>query len=190
MSFPAPLHRYTYADYTVLEEHSPVRHEYVAGEIYAMAGGTPGHAALAAMALRLVGNQLPAGCRAYTSDLRVRVEASDVSTYPDGAVICGKAHRAADDPLAVTNPLLLIEVTSPSTEAYDRGTKLEQYRLLPALREVLLVSHRERRLTVWRRGASGEWSSQEAADGSGIELTSIGARLAVDDVYRDYDFTE
>ncbi len=68
MSPPEPLHRYTYAEYVALEEHSPVRHEFIGGEIYAMAGGTPAHAALAATVLRLTGNQLPAGGRAYTSD--------------------------------------------------------------------------------------------------------------------------
>jgi hypothetical protein len=114
MASRAPLHSYSYAEYVALEEHSPVRHEFVAGEIYAMAGGTPGHAALAATVLRLVGNQLPAGCRAYTSDLRVRVAASDSTAYPDGAVTSGRSLRAEDDPVAVTNPILLIEVTRPS----------------------------------------------------------------------------
>lgn len=72
MSLPGPIHSYAYTEYVLLEEHSPVRHEFIAGEIYAMAGGTPEHAALAASVLRLLGNQLPSGCRAYTSDLRVR----------------------------------------------------------------------------------------------------------------------
>jgi len=186
MAFPAPLHRYTYVEYVSLEEHSTVRHEYVAGEIYGVAGGTPSHAALAAAVLRLVGNQLPAGCRAYTSDLRVRIAASDSTTYPDGAVMCGRSVRADDDPVAVTNPILLIEVTSPSTEAYDRGTKLEQYRLLTSVVEVLLVSHEAPRLTICRRGEGGAWTSTDAGAGEALELTSVGGRLAVDDVYRDF----
>lgn len=162
-----------------------MRHEWVAGEIYAMAGGTPAHAALSATVLRLIGNQLPEGCRAYTSDLRVRIVASDVTTYPDGAVICGRSERADDDSIAVVNPTVLIEVTSPSTAAYDRGAKLEQYRLLPALREVLLVAHDDQRLTVVRRNDDGTWSEHEARAGGAIELLSLGLRLAVDDVYRD-----
>ncbi len=185
MSLPAPLHHYSYAEYLALEEHSRARHEFVGGEIYAMAGGTPGHAGLAATLLRLLGNQLPAGCRAYTSDLRVRVAASDVTTYPDGTVICGKIVRAPEDPLAVTNPVLLVEVTSTSTETYDCGAKLEQYKLLPSVREVLIASHRTPQLTLHRRAADGSWTAAEAGPGGSVALESLGGRLAVDDVYRD-----
>jgi Uma2 family endonuclease len=185
MSLPVPLHRYSYAEYLALEEHSPIRHEFLGGEIYAMAGGTPGHAALAATVLRLIGNQLPAGCRAFTSDLRVRIVEADLSTYPDGAVVCGKTSRADDDKLAVTNPLLLIEVTSPSTEDYDRGVKLEQYKRLPTLKEVVIVSHNRSHVTVFRRGAGDVWEVSEAGPGDTVVLASFGGKLAVDDVYRD-----
>jgi Uma2 family endonuclease len=185
MTLPAPLHQYAYAEYVALEEHSPIRHEYIGGEIYAMAGGTPGHAALAATVLRLIGNQLPAGCRAFTSDLRVRILAADVTTYPDGAVVCGKTARAGDDALAVTNPVLLIEVTSPSTEAYDRGVKLEHYRQIESLREVIIVSHAESRLSLHRRGPDGLWETHEARAGEALDIASTGGRLAVDEVYRD-----
>lgn len=82
MSAPARLHRYSYVDDVLLEQHSQVRHEFLDGEIYAMAGGPPEHAALAAVALRLIGNQLPAGCRTYTSDLRIRIAEGDLTTYP------------------------------------------------------------------------------------------------------------
>jgi Uma2 family endonuclease len=173
------------AEYLVLEEGSPVRHEYLDGEIYAMAGGTPDHAALAATVLRLVGGRLPHGCRAYTSDLRVRIEATGLSTYPDGAVVCGKTRRSAEDPLAVVNPSLLVEVTSKSTEEYDRTAKLEHYRLLQTLNEVLIVSHREPLLTVHRRAPDGTWSTVEARAGGSVHLVCTGAELAVDDVYRD-----
>ena len=186
MVLPAPLHNYSYADYTALEERSPVRHEFVSGEIYAMAGGTPEHAALGAAVLRHLGNQLPAGCRAYTSDLRVRVAASDVTTYPDGAVVCGKTIRAADDAMAVTNPVVLIEVTSPSTEAYDQGAKLEFYKPLPSVREVLILSHHVPRATLHRRGQDGAWTVHEAVQGGVIEVQSVGASLAMDEVYRDF----
>ena len=183
MSLPVPLHRYPYAEFVTLEEHSPVRHEFVAGEIYAMAGGTPEHAALAASVLRHLGNQLPAGCRAYTSDLRVRVEASDVSTYPDGAVVCGKVVRATDDALAVTNPIVLVEVTSPSTEAYDRGTKLEIYKGLSSVREILILSHDASHIVIHRRGQDGTWVANEARHGEVVEVQAVGAKLGVDEIY-------
>ncbi|MEJ7729262.1 MAG: Uma2 family endonuclease [Polyangiaceae bacterium] len=185
VSLPAPLHRYPYAEYVALEEHSAVRHEFVAGEIYAMAGGTPEHAAIAASVLRLLGNLLPAGCRGYTSDLRVRIAASDVTTYPDGAVICGKVLRSVDDALAATNPLILIEVTSPSTQAYDEGAKLGFYRLIPSVREVIVVSHDRHRVVVHRREDDGSWSSHESGPGADILVSCVGARLTVDEIYRD-----
>ena len=139
---------YTYGEYLSLEEESSIRHEYLDGEIYAMAGGTPDHAAVSLTVLALLRSQLPRGCRAYTSDLRVRIPATGLTTYPDGAVVCGGTQRAADDPIAVTNPILLIEVTSNSSEDYDRGEKLRHYQTIPTVREVLIVSHREPRLTL------------------------------------------
>jgi len=181
----ARRHRYSYSEYLVLEAGSSVRHEFADGEIYAMAGGTPTHAALAATIIRLVGARLPFGCRAYSSDLRVRVSETGLSTYPDVTVVCGQTARAADDPVAVTNPVLVVEVTSPSTEDYDRSEKLTHYQRLPSVKEVLLVSHRRPALLLYRREPDGGWSSIDAAAGQTLELSSVGARLAVDDVYRD-----
>lgn len=176
---------YTYQEYLNLEEMSSVRHEYLEGEIYAMAGGSPEHAALAATLIRLVGAQLPRGCRAYTSDLRVYVPATGLATYPDVSVVCGRTVRAEPDPLAVVNPVLLVEVTSDSTEEYDRGEKLRNYTHLAAVREVLLVSHRAPRLTLHRRSDPGGWTVIDAGAGQTLELQSVAARVAVDDVYRD-----
>ena len=185
MTGRARRHHYTYSEYLSLEEGSPVRHEFIDGEIYAMAGGTPTHAALAATIIRLVGAQLPFGCRAYSSDLRVRVPETGLSTYPDVTVVCGRTLRATDDATAVTNPVLVVEVTSPSTEDYDRGEKLTHYQRLPSVKEVLLVSHRRPVLVVHRREPDGAWSTIEATGGQFLDLTSVGARVSVDEVYRD-----
>ena len=183
---PTTLRRvhHTYADYLALEQESPIRHEYLDGEIYAMAGGSPDHAALAASVIRILGNALPPGCRTFTSDLRVRVAATGLSTYPDAAVVCGRSLRAPDDPMAVTNPVLLVEVTSRSTEDYDRGEKLRHYQALPSVREVLIVSHRHPELTLHRREANG-WTETVARGSEAVDLASAGLRLAVNDVYRD-----
>jgi Uma2 family endonuclease len=175
---------YTYDEYVLLEDASTVRHEYLDGEIYAMAGGTPDHAALAAAVIRLLGPQLRPGCRIFTSDLRIRIPATGLSTYPDAAIVCGPTTRAADDRLAVTNPVLLVEVTSSSTEEYDRGEKLRHYMHLPSLREILVVSHRAPRLTLHGRGAS-EWTTVEAGAGETLPLSAISGELAVDDVFRE-----
>ncbi len=175
---------HAYAQYVALEEESSIRHEYLDGEIYAMAGGSPDHAALAARIIQLIGPQIPPGCRVFTSDLRVRIPASGLSTYPDAAVICGRTLRASDDSLAVVNPMVLVEVTSDSTEYYDLGPKLEHYRQLPSVGYVLIVSHREPRLTLHRREEEG-WIAIEARAGEAIALAGLSVRLAVDEVYRD-----
>jgi Uma2 family endonuclease len=184
MSTARRLH-HTYAEYVALEDESPIRHEYLDGEIYAMVGGSPDHAALAASIIGLLGAQLPRGCRMFTSGLRVRIPATGLSTYPDASVVWGRTQRATDDPLAVTNPVAIVEVTSPSTEDYDRGEKLRHYRSLPSLREVIMVSHARPELTLHRREADGRWTVLCAAAGEIVELVSLGARLAVDDVYGD-----
>src|SRR5206468_3144793 len=109
MSTTARRLHYTYAEYLALEAKSPIRHEYLAGEIYAMAGGSPDHAALAAAVIGLLAQRLPQGCRPFTSDLRIRIPATGLSTYPDAAVVCGRTERAGDDALAVINPIVLVE---------------------------------------------------------------------------------
>jgi Uma2 family endonuclease len=184
MSGTARRVHYSYGEYLGLEEESSIRHEYLDGEIYAMAGGSPDHAALAAAVIGILRAQLPPGCRTFSSDLRIRIEESGLSTYPDAAVVCGRTKRASDDPLAVVNPLLLVEVTSPSTEDYDRGEKLRHFKQLASIREVLIVSHRAPHLTLHRREAQG-WLVREAVVGESVDLLSVAARVAVDDLYRD-----
>src|SRR5207247_1646564 len=105
--------------------------------------------------------------------LRVRVPETGLSTYPDVTVVCGQTTRATDDPVAVTNPLLVVEVTSPSTEDYDRGEKLTHYQRLPSVKEVLFVSHRRPALLLHRRRPDGGWSSIDAAAGQTLELSSV-----------------
>ena len=185
MSSTARRVHHTYAEYLALEDASSTRHEYLDGEIYAMSGGTPDHAGLAAAAIGILRNGLPRGCRAFTSDLRVRVVETGLSTYPDGAVICGKSARAGDDRHAVVNPVVLVEVTSPSTEDYDREEKLRNYQLLPSLREVLIISHRGPRVTLVRREEDGRWTSSDFRDAEAVTLSSVGMILEVDDLYRD-----
>jgi Uma2 family endonuclease len=174
---------YSYAEYLALEDDAATRHEYLDGEIYAMAGGSPDHAALAAAVIGALSRTLPPACRAFTSDLRVRIVATGLSTYPDAAVVCGPSLRASDDPLAVVNPVLLVEVTSPSTEEYDRGEKLRHYQAIPSLREVVVVSHRSRELTVHRRDGD-RWVARTYGAGDTVELLGGGMRVPVDEVYR------
>jgi Uma2 family endonuclease len=183
---PAQTRKMTYAEYLAAEERSLEKHEFLDGEIYAMSGGTPEHGALAvAFGVALVnalGNQ---PCRLFSSDVRVRVQATGLAAYPDISVVCGKLETDAEDPHAIANPVLLVEVLSDGTEARDRGEKAAHYRHIPSLREYAFVSQRERRIEVYRRNDAGRWELFEFERGARAELASVGVAVAVDDVYRD-----
>lgn len=174
----------TLAEYVAQEAIGETRHEHVNGEAFAMAGGSDEHAALAARVITALGRGLEGTpCEPRTSDLRVRT-ASGLTTYPDVTVVCGKAEKAIDDPLAVTNPTLLVEILSESSEAYDRGAKFAHYRSIPSLKEYLLVDFREASLTSHLRGADGTWITSFAQAGEVLVLRSLDVRLEVDVLYR------
>lgn len=165
----ARRYRHSYEAYLQLEKASPLKLEYSDGEIFAMAGGTPEHGALAMQFVRLVSASLPRICTVYSSDVKIRVAATNLATYPDISIVCGRVERAVDDPNAVTNPRFIVEVTSASTEEYDLGDKLSQYKQLPSLEAVLLVSHRRRQVTVVSRSSSS-WTEKEIRAGERVEL--------------------
>jgi Uma2 family endonuclease len=117
-------------------------------------------------------------CRVSSSDLRIDVEAVGLATFPDGSVICGPLQQHPPSPDATAlNPMILLEVTSDSSEEYDTGAKLEAYKTIPTLREVVLVSHRERRITVHRRDTTGAWVMRVAIAGGRVAVESLGAEL-------------
>ena len=179
--------RYTIEEYVRIEEYANLKHEYLDGQVWAMAGGTPEHARIAAAISGALTSQLRGRrCAVYSSDARVRDVATGLDTYPDLTVVCGHEERDVGDRLALTNPTVLVEVTSDSSEAYDRGEKLEHYKQIPSLRELVVVSHREQCLEVYRRGDDGIWAAPERAHaGERATLKAIGCSLDVDDVYRD-----
>lgn len=187
MSEPRRHQRYTYADYVALETVSVEKHEFMDGEIFVMAGGSEEHSALAAETIyALRGALRDRPCRVHTSDLRIYVEAVGLATYPDASVICGelKQHDASPESTAV-NPMILVEVTSNSSEEYDLGPKREYYQTIESLRDYVIVSHRERRITVHVRGNDGAWTTRSATAGERVEVPSLQAQLAVDEVYRN-----
>lgn len=185
VSTPAHRIHYTWADYLALEASSNVKHEYLDGQIYGMAGGTPEHAALAAATIGLLFGQLRGGrCRAFDADLRVRVLETGLATYPDVTVVCGPLVRDPDDPNGVTNPTLLVEVLSSSTESYDRGDKFEHYKRIASLQQYVLVSHCAPEIEIFSRGGDGEWRRSVARHGEVADLTSIGATLDVTELYQ------
>ncbi len=181
-------HRYSWRTYLTLARDSNVKLEFFDGEIFAMAGGSLEHSAIATtiashLVLQLEGKPY----RAYNSDLRTRVLATGLATYPDVSVVCGKAEVDPEDKDTVCNPQVIVEVLSDSTEEYDRGKKFDNYKLIPSLREYVLVSQREPLIEVFRRGEEGHWNRVEARARASVRLESIGCELGVDRVYAGID---
>jgi Uma2 family endonuclease len=167
----------SYPEYLALEEKSSTKHEWLDGAIFDMkahgrAGGTPNHATLAAAVTLFLGLQLRGKpCCVFSSDLKVRILATGLATYPDLTVVGSKLETDPQDANAATNPTLLVEVLSDSSEAYDRGEKFAHYRRLPSLREYVLVSHLTPRIEVWRRNDANRWElAQEIGAGERAEL--------------------
>ena len=148
--------------------------------------GTPEHGILAARVTALLARALPAQCHVASSDVKIFIEATGLATYPDISVVCGSLVRSARDSLALTNPVLLVEVTSPSTEDYDRGDKLSQYRQIPSLEAVLLVSHASKRVTVVQRDA-GTWVTRDVRPGEQVVLAAPAVTLDLDAIYAALD---
>jgi Uma2 family endonuclease len=183
-------HAYTYGDYLQLEADVPAaRHEFVDGEISAMAGGSELHSALiAAVSGELYTQLRGTRCGLRESNLRVHIRATGNAFYPDAIVLCGDVEiiheiRGGD---SLLNPTVIVEVLSPSTEEYDRGAKFEDnYRFIPSLLEYVLVSQDEPTIEVRSRDELGNWSAREYRVGEMAVLATIDAALDVDVVYRE-----
>lgn len=179
--------RYSIEEYVRIEEYANLKHEFLDGQVWAMAGGTPEHARMAsAVNAALVTHLRGKACAVYSSDARVRVVATGLDTYPDVTVVCGHEARDTADALALTNPVVLVEVTSESSEPYDRGEKFEHYKQIASLREYIVVSHREAHIEIFGKTDEGHWTKTgEAAAGERLKVLSLDCELEVDDVYRD-----
>lgn len=186
---PPAIARMSYPEYLALEAESEIKHEYLAGEVFAMAGGSITHGALAMAVGTALSNALrDRACRVLSSDVRVRVKATDLTAYPDVTVVCQKIEVDDADPHGVLNPTVIVEILSPSTEAPDRGAKAAHYRRIPSLREYVLVAQGEPLIEVYRRNERGNWELfVEARRGQVAELTSCGPAITldVDAIYRD-----
>lgn len=176
----------TYEAYLALERSAETKHEFVNGRVYAMAGGSPEHARLAqALGADLRSSLHGQPCAPFSSDLRVRIVATGRSTYPDVTVVCGKLERAADDGDAVTNPRVVVEVLSDTTESEDRGEKWAHYQRIPSLREYVLVSQRSHRIEVFTRDEvqADLWHYRDHGAGTKAVLPSLGVSIDVDAIY-------
>jgi Uma2 family endonuclease len=179
----AARYHYTFHEYLELEEVARVRHEFLGGDIFAMAGGTPEHAAMAAAITLQLGEQLRGStCQTFSSDLRVRVLETGLATYPDVTVVCGKPERDPESPTHITNPKVVIEVLSPSTAEYDRTEKRGHYQRIASLEALLLVDHQGPGVDLWTREPTG-WKQETFLAGSEVPLVAIGCTLSVDEIY-------
>ena len=152
MNEPARKLTFTFADYLEQERASDTKHELVNGEIFAMAGGTIEQGRLASRLTAMLGAQLRGRpCETYSSDVRIRVLATGLATYPDLSVVCGRLEPDPADANTIVNPIVLIEVLSDSTEAYDRGEKFAHYQRIPSLQEYVLISQHGPRIKLFRR---------------------------------------
>jgi Uma2 family endonuclease len=166
-------HRYSYDEYLAYERDSGMKHEYDDGEIIAMAGGSRRHNALASRISAALESSRKPGCMAFQSDQRVRVLATGKATYPDASMVCGPIEGDPADPTGetATNPTLIVEVLSPSTEQVDRGDKWQHYQRIPSLQEYVLVSQSQPRVEWYRRLPSGGWEYHDVTEGT-VQLPS------------------
>ena len=174
----------TFADYLALERDSEIKHEFDAGEILAMSGGTARHSALAANIVVALATTRSPGCTVFQSDMRVRVAATGRATYSDISMVCGPIEYDPDDAArtTITNPVLLVEVLSVTTEKGDRGNKWMHYQRISSLQEYVLVSQ-EPRIEIFRRTPSGAWEYFEVREGN-VRLAS-GPTLDLAVLYAD-----
>ncbi len=188
MNAVSPLPRFSIDAYMAWEAEQPERHEYLNGEVFAMTGGRDSHNTIALNIASALKDALRGGpCRAFIADMKLSVDACDAVFYPDVMVTCDPRDKLPEADTAKRHPILLIEVLSESTAAYDRGLKFEQYRNLPSLREYLLVEQTRRHVDLFRREADDRWVLIANTDDE-IELESVGLRLSLETIYEDVDF--
>ena len=173
-----------------MERKAEIRSEYFNGEMFAMSGASREHAKIVAnLTAELINQFRGRPCEVYPIDLRTKVSATGLYTYPDIAAVCGEPKFEDEHFDTLINPNLIIEVLSDSTELYDRGKKFAHYRTINSLREYVLVSQTECRIERFTRQDDGNWLYAENTDPVGsIELTSVTCRLSLSLVYNKVDF--
>jgi Uma2 family endonuclease len=180
-------------EYLALEREASFKSEYLDGVIYAMAGGTVDHSTIAGNLIGVLFGQLTGKpCRVLTSDSQVRSRTSDgLFAYPDVAVVCGdvKYHDKRRD--VATNPMVIVEVLSPSTEAFDRGRKFEKYQTIESLKDYVLVAQDRPRIELYSRQTDNQWllTTVEGLESS-LLIPSIECTLALSQVYNQITFEQ
>lgn len=188
---PQAKHLLTEAEYLALERAAlDVKSEFHDGEMFAMSGGTRWHSRIGTNLAREFGNKLRNHrCQPFNAELRVKIEATGLYTYPDLSIVCGEDLYVDDEMDSLTNPTVLIEVLSESTEGYDRGRKFEHYRQIPSLKEYLLVSQNDPRIEQFLRQESNEWLLRETSGIAGtLTLPSLEIAVSLAEIFAGVDF--
>jgi Uma2 family endonuclease len=183
--------RYTLEEYLALERQSDERLEFWDGEIFAMSGGTLGHERVMRNAYdSLRANLKGSTCEVFASNMQIKVPSAPPYRYADGSVVCGKVEVERFNGVdLLLNPVLIYEVLSPSTEAYDRGDKFTHYKSIQSLREYLLIAQHRPHITHYVRQDDGSWSYSEinGLDGT-VYLPSLDITLKLGDIYQSVEF--
>jgi Uma2 family endonuclease len=183
--------RYTLEEYFELERDSAERWEFFGGEVFCMSGVSRNHGELESNLMTSLTTALrERGCRVYPANIRVKVPAAPPYRYPDLSIVCEEpAFETIGGVDVLANPVVLVDVLSPSTEAYDRGDKFTYYKSISSLREYVLVAQHRTHVTHYVRGDHGKWDYEEL---NGLEasvmFTSVGCTIALNDIYRGLRF--
>ena len=182
------LPRLTPEEYFAWEEQQEVKHEYFDGEVFAMTGGTVNHGRIGGRIFSLIDDHLIESdrCIALNSDVKIKIQASEKYVYPDASATCDERDRQTTQ--FISHPSLIVEVLSPSTEAYDRGKKFKLYQRSIALMEYVLVSAEEIEIEVFRKNDRGKWEVTNYVAEDVVELESINLTFPIDRIYRGIEF--
>ncbi|MDQ7034782.1 MAG: Uma2 family endonuclease [Anaerolineae bacterium] len=176
----------------MFERNSDIKHEYIYGDVIAMAGASWEHNMICSSIIASLLPQLRGeSCKVSPSDLRLKVTKTKLYTYPDITVICGEPKFAGNEFDTLVNPIVLIEVLSKSTEAYDRGEKFQHYRSIETLQNYLLISQDKPHIEGYTRQENGTWNLSEAIGlDAHFDIRSISCTLALADVYENVSFPQ
>ncbi len=186
-----PVRKLTEAQYLEIERKAEFKSQFYRGEMFAMSGASREHNRISRNLIARIDERLREGpCEVYGSDMRVRVDLTGLYTYPDVVIACGELRFVDDHVDTLTNPKVLFEILSDSTEKYDRGTKSNHYRQIESLQEYVLVSQTDPHVEVFHRQPDGNWLLREArALEESITLHSIGITLPLSEIYLRVEFS-
>jgi Uma2 family endonuclease len=191
MSEPVEHHYYTPEEYFAIEERAEYRSEYIDGEIFAMAGGTANHNRITVVLSRKLDEifEKDGRCEVFAENVRLQIQANRHYTYPDIIIVCGKPEFDKCQKDTMTNPVVIIEVLSDSTEAYDRGSKFEAYRQIEAFREYILIDQERVHIETFVKSDDGSWNWREYSDhNNDLPFVSLNITIPIQEIYRRVEF--